>query len=232
MRTALVAVQALPVLLLLILCGAAPRTAEAQVRTPTPVRQERGNLILEGIPAADPALAERLERYLHARQASFLDWLPDGGMLIATRFGDVEQIHRLAAPLGMREQLTFYTEPVTAARAPEAAGAEGFAFLKDRGGDENAQVYYYRLADHSVRLITDGKSLHGSVVWAHDGKRIAFYGNERDGVSFDVYAADVAAGAAPRLVVGGHDATWYPLDWSIDDQKLLLWKYFSFSESY
>jgi hypothetical protein len=53
-----------------------------------------------------------------SRDASFLDWLPDGGMLIATRFGDVEGIHRLAAPLGMREQLTFYPEPVTAARAP------------------------------------------------------------------------------------------------------------------
>jgi acetyl esterase/lipase len=199
---------------------------------PTPVRQERGNLVLEGIPAPDPALAARLERYLHARQASFLDWLPDGGMLIATRFGDVEGVHRLAAPLGMREQLTFYAEPISIARAPQTAGAEGFAFLKDQGGDENAQVYYYRLADHSVRLLSDDKSLHGSLVWSRDGKRIAFYGNDRDGVSFDVYVTDIAGGSAPRLIVGGRTETWYPLDWSIDDQKLLLWKYFSVSESY
>ena len=224
--------QALPVILMLALCSAPVRTAEAQAGTPTPQRQERGNLILDGIPAADPALAEHLERYLHAREASFLDWLPDGGMLIATRFGEVDEIHHLAAPLGMREQLTYYAEPVNAARAPQSAGAEGFAFLKDHGGDENAQIYYYRLADHSARLITDGKSLHGSVVWSHDGKRIAFYGNDRDGVSFDVYVADVAAASAPRLIVGAHAETWYPLGWSIDDQKLLLWKYYSVSESY
>jgi len=199
---------------------------------PTPVHQERGNLILEGIPAPDPALAERLERYLHARDASFLDWLPDGGMLISTRFGDVEEIHRLAAPLGMREQLTFDADPINAARSPQTPGAEGFAFLKDEGGNENAQIYYYRLADHSTRLISDGKSLHGSVVWSHDGKRIAFYGNERDGVSFDVYVADIAAGSAPRLIIGGGPDTWYPLDWSIDDRKLLVWKYYSISESY
>src|SRR5450432_1105256 len=221
MRTALVAVQALPVLLLLILCGAAPRTAAAQARMATPVHQERGNLVLEGIPAPDPALAERLERYLHPRAASFLDWLPDGGMLVATRFGDVDEVHRLAAPLGMREQLTFSPEPITVARAPQVAAAEGFAYLADHGGDENAQVYYYRLADHSTRLLSDGKSLHGSPTWSKDGKRVAFHGNDRDGASFDVYVADISAGAAPRLVVGGHGETWYPLDWSTDDQKLL-----------
>ena len=231
MRTA----RLLPALIAapLAVLGIAPaRTSWAQASLPTPVHQERGNLVLEGIPAPDPALAERLERYLHARQASFLDWLPDGGMLIATRFGDTEQIHRLTSALGMREQLTFYAEPVSGARAPQTAGTEGFAFLKDQGGDENAQVYYYHLPEHSIRLLTNGKSLHGSVVWSHDGKRIAFYGNDRDGVSFDIYVADIAGGAAPRLVAGGAADTWYPLDWSIDDQKLLLWKYYSISESY
>jgi dipeptidyl aminopeptidase/acylaminoacyl peptidase len=232
MRTAFVAVPALPVCLLLILCSAAPLTAEAQARPPTPLHQERGNLVLEGIPAADAPLAERLERYLHSRQASFLDWLPDGSMLLGTRFADVEQVHRLAAPLAMREQLTFLNEPITVARAPQIAGAEGFAYLADRGGDENAQLYYYRLADHSTRLLSDGKSLHGSPTWSKDGKRIAFYGNERDGVSFDVYVAEVGAAPAPRLIVGGHDETWYPLDWSTDDQKLLVMKYVSISESY
>jgi acetyl esterase/lipase len=232
MRTALVIDQALALPLLLILCSIVPRTAEAQAPMPTPVHQERGNLVLEGIPASDAASDAQLERYLHARAASFLDWLPDGGMLVATRFGDVDQVHRLAAPLGMREQLTFLAEPISVARVPQIAAAEGFAYLADRGGDENAQVYYYRLADHSTRLLSDGKSLHGSPTWSKDGKRIAFYGNEADGVSFDIYVADIAAGAAPRLLVSGHGETWYPLDWSLDDQKLLVWKYFSISESY
>src|SRR5688500_18944624 len=86
-----------------------------------PTRQERGNLILEGIPARDPALAARLTRYLDSRRAVFLDWLPDGAMLVATRFGDTEQVHRVTAPLGMREQLTFYPEPIGSARAPQIA---------------------------------------------------------------------------------------------------------------
>jgi acetyl esterase/lipase len=196
-----------------------------------PVHQERGNLVLEGIPAAEPALEERVERYLQARQATFLDWLPDGAMLITTRFGETDEVHRIASALAAREQLTFYKEPVNVARAAQEPGAEGFAFLKDEGGDENAQVYYYGLADHSTRALTSGKSLHGSLTLSHDGKRLAFYGNDRDGVSFDVYVAELAGGA-PRLLVSGRGETWYPLDWSIDDHKLLLWKYFSVSESY
>jgi dipeptidyl aminopeptidase/acylaminoacyl peptidase len=231
MRTA-PPVIALALALTAALGGAALRSVQAQPRMATPVHQERGNLVLEGIPAAEPALAERVERYLHARQATFVDWLPDGAMLITTRFGEVDEVHRIALPLAAREQLTFYDEPVSGVRAAQAPGSEGFAFLKDEGGDENAQVYYYELANHSARALTSGKSVHGSLTWSHDGKRLAFYGNDRDGTNFDVYVADIAAGGAPRLLVSAHGETWYPLDWSVDDHKLLLWKYFSVSESY
>jgi dipeptidyl aminopeptidase/acylaminoacyl peptidase len=202
---------------------------------PAPVRQEHGNLILEGIPPRDAQLTERLGLYRQSRQATFLDWLPDGAMLVSTRFGDVEQIHRIATPLGMREQLTFYPDPVSCARAPRIAPTNGqgnaFVFLKDQGGDENAQIYYYSSSAHVQRL-TQGKFLHGSPVWSNDGKRVAFYGTERDGISYDVYVTDIGSTNAPRLVAGGQQDSWYPLDWSPDDRKLLLWKYVSINESY
>jgi dipeptidyl aminopeptidase/acylaminoacyl peptidase len=213
----------------LILSAAA--SAQQQQPPGLPSHQEHGNLIMEGVPSPDAALAARLERYQHSRQASFLDWLPDGSMLVATRFGEVEQVHRVAAPLGMREQLTFSAEPVSGARAPRSASGNGFVFLKDQGGNENAQVFY-TTGDGSLRQLTTGNFLHSTPTWAHDGKRVAFSGNERDSMSFDVYVADVSSSTAPRLVVGGQQDTWYPLDWSADDSKLLLWKYVSISESY
>ena len=208
----------------------------AQAQQTAPARQERGNLVYESIPPRDTQLAEHLGLYRQSRQATFLDWLPDGSMLVTTRFGDVEQVHRIATPLGMREQLTFYPDPVSAARAPRVAATNGqanaFVFLKDQGGDENAQLYYYS-SSANVQQLTKGKFLHGSPIWSHDGKRVAFYGNERDGISYDVYVADIGGStSAPRLVAGGQQDTWYPLDWSPDDRKLLLWKYVSINESY
>ena len=191
--------------------------------------RERGTLVFENIPLPDTALTARLGRYQQSREATFLDWLADGGMLIATRFGDTEQLHRVAAPLGMREQLTFYQDPIEWARAPRTGS--GFVFLKDQAGDENAQVYY-QSGSGSVRQLTSGNFIHGSPVWAHDGRRVAFYGNDRDSLSYDVYVADVTTGAAPQLLVGGRQDTWYPLDWSADDSKLLVWRYVSISESY
>jgi dipeptidyl aminopeptidase/acylaminoacyl peptidase len=214
--------------LVLLAAAAAAPAANA------PLHRDSGNLMFDGIPPPDAALGERLSRYLESRGASLLDWLPDGSVLVATRFGDTEQLHRIAAPLGTREQLTFYPDPVTIARAAPAGG--GLVFLKDQGGDENAQLYY-RSADGAVRALTSGKFAHGSPVWAHDSRRVAFYGNDRDGVGRDVYIADVGAHAAAQLLVGGGKTdtrpdTWYPLEWSTDDAKLLVERYVSASESY
>ena len=211
---------------LLITAGA----ASAQQPAGMPSHLERDNLILEGMPPLDARMAARLERYQQSRQATFLDWQPDGSMLVATRFGDVEQVHRVTGPSSMREQLTFTEDPVSVARAPTTGGS-GFAFLKDHDGDENAQVYYYA-GPGNVRQLTTGNFQHGSPVWSHNGKNVAFYGNERDGRSDDVYVADVSITAPPRLVVGGQQDTWYPLDWSADDKRLLLWKFVSVEESY
>jgi len=195
-------------------------------------RVERGNLVLDGVPEHDPAIAAKLEDWLAGRGASFRDFLPDGGVLVSTRFGDAEQLHRVAVPLGAREQLTFYPEPTGGARVPQSADAAGFAFLKDRGGDENAQVYFYRLADRNVRLLTDGRALHGALAWSRDGRRLAFHGNGRDGVSYDIYVTDAAAGTPPRFLVAGQNRLLQPLDWSPDGRQLLVRHNVSANESY
>ena len=191
-------------------------------------RVERGALIFDNIPPPDQALNARLDRYLHSREATFLDWLSDGSMLIGTRFADTEQVHRVTTVGGMREQLTFYSDPISWVRAARSGGR--FAFLMDKNGDENAQVFVQDDKGQAHQL-TSGAFIHGSPVWSHDGRRVAFYGNDRDGASYDVYVADVTAGGAPQLVVGGRRDAWYPLGWSPDDSKLLVWRYESIEQS-
>ncbi|MBS0580317.1 MAG: S9 family peptidase [Proteobacteria bacterium] len=210
----------------LIICLTVPCTASAQNPVPT-AHRESGALVYEGIPPTDPALAQRLGQYLQSRSATFLDWTAGGALLIKTRFGDTEQVHQVDGPGGARLQRTFFPDPVAWARA--AKQGTGFVFSKDQGGDENYQLFYGAPGGTS-RALTEGAFIHGSAVWAHDGRRLAFYGNDRDTLSYDVYVTDVAGSGAPQLLVGGHQDTWYPLDWSFDDAKLLVWKYNSGSD--
>ena len=64
-------------------------------------REERGNFVLDGVPPVPVALSERVSPWLQARSASFVGWLPDGSMLVTTRFGETDQLHRVAAALDL-----------------------------------------------------------------------------------------------------------------------------------
>jgi dipeptidyl aminopeptidase/acylaminoacyl peptidase len=195
-------------------------------------RIERGALVFDNIPDTAPALSEKLDAYLSAREATPLGFSPKGQLLISTRFGDVEQLHLLEQPAGERRQLTFLHEPITQAAFSPDPGRSAFVYLKDAGGNEKTQLYYQRLAEPSAKLLTDGKSVNGAPVWSNAGRDIAFFSTARDGTSYDINIVEPETGSLPRLAVSGDGGAWYPLDWSPDDRKLLVLKSVSAVESY
>ena len=196
-------------------------------------RVERGNLTFENIPQVPAELAEKLDGYLNARQATPLGWSPKGQLLIATRFADVDQLHLVEQPGGALRQLTFLHEPITEAAFSPDPARSAYVFLKDSGGNENAQLYYQRLGEPAAKLLTDGKSLNGTPMWSNSGREVAFFSTARDGRSYDIDIVDPESGALPRLVLSGDDtAAWSVLDWSPDDSKLLVLKEVSISEGY
>src|SRR5271168_2363681 len=197
-------------------------------------RVERGNLTFENIPEVPADLTEKLAGYLNARQATPLGWSPKGQLLIATRFGDVDQLHLVEQAGGARRQLTFLHDPVTTAAFSPDPGVPAYVFLKDVDGNENAQLYYQRLDSPALKLLTDGKSMNGAPLWSNTSREVAFFSTARDGVSYDIYVVDPGSGALPRLVFAGDasGAAWSALDWSPDDTKLLVRKFVSISESY
>ena len=196
-------------------------------------RVERGNLIFDNIPDAPADLTEKLDGYLSARQATPLGWSPKGQLLITTRFGDADQLHVVEKPEGERRQLTFLHEPITEAAFSPDPGRSGYLFMKDTGGNENAQLYYQRMGEPAAKLLTDGKSLNGAPIWSNSGREIAFFTTARDGVSYDIDIVEPEAGTLPHLAVSGDNtAAWYPLDWSPDDRRLLVLKYVSIAEGY
>jgi dipeptidyl aminopeptidase/acylaminoacyl peptidase len=195
-------------------------------------RDGGGNLTFDNIPEPPAGLREKLDAYLNARQATPLGFSPKGQLLITTRFGDVDQLHLVERAAGERRQLTFLREPITHAAFSPDPGRSAYVYLKDVGGDENAQLYYQRLGEPAAKCLTDGKSQNGGPVWSNTGREVAFFSTARDGVNADIDIVEPEAGSLPRLAVTGDSAAWYPLDWSPDDRKLLVLKYLSVSEAY
>src|SRR5690349_4917419 len=80
-------------------------------------------LVADGIPPVPDRLAETTRPYMEYRTASFQGWNPrTRGIAIGTRFGNTTQIHEVAAPMGMRRQITFEEDAIAAASYSRGTG--------------------------------------------------------------------------------------------------------------
>ncbi len=203
---------------------------EAPPPAQPPAAETRGPIRLEGTPPVPAALKQRLARYANTRRGILSAIADDGSrIVITTRFGQTSQAHLVRQPLGARRQLTFRAEPVRdVSFVPGQSTA--LTYRSDVGGNETFQLFHADLAASRTVRWTDGKSRHGGYRWSHDGKRIAFTNNARNGKDMDVYLGDGIHPAKNQLLLErqGH---WVPLDWSRDGNKLLLIQYISINDS-
>jgi dipeptidyl aminopeptidase/acylaminoacyl peptidase len=191
------------------------------------------NLVVQGVPAIPAPLAAEVRRYTEARSAAFLDWHPTRReIMVSTRFGNVPQVHRVAAPGGARTQLTFYDEPIGAA-VYEPRDGRSFLFLKDVGGNEFAQIYRYDLADGRVTQLTEGeRAQNGLPTWNHAGTHVAYGSTKRNGADRDIWVMDPSDPATARLAMENTGGGWGVEDWSPDGRSLVVSEYESVNRSH
>lgn len=210
--------------------AAPPATLTAETAAPAETaRVTRGNLVMEDIPAIPAEVSDRLAAFENVRSHAFLDWTGDGGVLITTRFGDVNQIHEVRTPGGARRQLTFFNEPVGNAAASPAGGA--FLFARDTGGDEYFQGYRFDMETGSITRFTEPGTRNGGALWSDDGQFAAWARTNPGDPNNDVIVGNPADPASVRVVLEGEGAIG-PVDWSDDGTKLLLQRYISIAESH
>ncbi len=194
-------------------------------------RTEMGNLVMENIPAISQSVKDRMNAYQNTRSAAFVDWdEQDGGMLIATRFGEASQIHRVEKPGGMRYQLTFFPEPVGNASMSKLPGKRGFTISKDIGGNEYRQTYWFDMNEGSLHMLTDGKSQNSLGQWNRKGAAFAYTSTRRNGKDYDIYLGNIDNTDHKLLLQV--EGSWSPVNWSFDDSKMLVGRYISANESY
>ncbi len=175
----------------------------------------QGPLTFSGIPPLSPTLSKRLERYAPWPGTRFLEWLPEGGMLVAERLGDRVRLESLTAALAAPRTLASLTLPLRWARS------RGGSLAYVQRSDGHSQLYLDP-GKGPARQLTQGDELHGAPRWSADGRSIAFYGAGPGGSQGAVYVENIEQGGLPRLVVGGLKGSWRLLDWSADGKRLLL----------
>jgi dipeptidyl aminopeptidase/acylaminoacyl peptidase len=146
---------------------------------------------------------ELLIRLLEARSAVIADVAADGTEMLV-RWDDTGsmQIYRLPVAGGALTQMTFLSEPVSAARY---VGATNDAIVAvDHGGDENFQLWRLDLRNGDLsELVVESGVKHDLGAVSRDGRHVAFTSTRRNGVDFDVHVLELSSGESRVVVEGG-----------------------------
>ncbi len=207
-------------LLLAALLAAAAMPALADVPKPAA-------LTASGIPPVPDALAAASRPYMEARGASFAGWnAADRSMLIATRFGNVAQLHRVAGPMMDRRQISFEAEPLGGTWSPSG---DLLLATKDTGGDEFFQLYTLR-DGRLARLTAGGKSRNELGPWSRDGTLVGFSSTERNGTDSDLYVMDPRHPASKRRVATVKGGGWGISAIAPDNRSAIVGEYRSVTD--
>jgi len=207
--------------------------AAAQAQQPAPATQapaavpKPAALTADGIPAVPADLAERTRPYMEFRTASFSSWnARDRSMLIGTRFGNTPQVHRVAMPMGARQQLTFEPEPVGGQWSPKG---DVMLVQKDIGGNEFYQIY--RFDNGRLTLLTDGRSRNQLTAWSEDGRWIGYSSTKRNGADSDLFVMDPRDPSTSRMVAQVKGGGWAIADFHPNGREAVVAEYISITKS-
>lgn len=159
------------------------------------------------------------ERYINIRSACSPVWLKGGRIAFLTDITGTPQVWAVDEPGSWPEQITFFQEKVWAISA-SPAGTE-LICSRDIGGNERHQLFLASADGSEVRRLTDNDSaIHHFGGWSHDGQRIAYASNSRNGSDFDIFVLTLADGSSEMVYQG--EGNLRVACWSADDSRLLL----------
>lgn len=132
------------------------------------------NLVIEGVPPISTELVDKVQAYTEFKPSSIVAWHPSRpGVLIRKRASNSNQLHYVATPGGVPEQLTDFPDAVGNATFQPKRG-EYLLFEKSSGGNEVFRIYRMDLATKAVTPISDERERAASPSWSRSGDRIVY----------------------------------------------------------
>ena len=212
-----------------------PTNTSSQVQGQDRVQRRtanNGRVVLEDIPEIPSHVGDLLRPFHNIRSATLQDFSSDGrSVYITTRFADTQQLHRVDAPEGARQQLTFFAEPVQEVCRRPGVERDCLAFLVDKGGDESYQIHLFSPETGHLRDLTDGQGKNGSLLWSPDGKWLACRSTRHDLRSNDIWLIDPESPTEARKWADAPEGSWLsPAAWSPDSRWLAVQVYRSITD--
>ena len=190
------------------------------------------NLTALNIPAIPKSIIDEVKPYTESRSASLLCYHPlKHEMLVSTRFGNTNQIHKVVAPLGDRKQITFFDEAPKDATYEPIVG-NYFLFTKDKGGNEFTQLFKYDCTTGQSVMLTNGKrTQNGNITWSKKGTAILYTATSESNGDRDIYSMNPLNASSSKLLIKNNGGGWSISDWNEEANTILMNQSISINQS-
>jgi dipeptidyl aminopeptidase/acylaminoacyl peptidase len=131
------------------------------------------NLKVDGIPAVEKSIADKVALYTEFRGHGFVDWHPtERAMLVRHREAgaNIAQIYLLRSPGGKLERLTDFPDVISRAAFDPRAG-KFMVYSRDSGGNEATQVFRMDLDGRQSTLLS-APDERSDFTWNDKGDRL------------------------------------------------------------
>jgi dipeptidyl aminopeptidase/acylaminoacyl peptidase len=145
----------------------------AEAQSPALV-EPNAQLLVQGIPPIEAALAERVAPYTEVRGHSFADWHPQRlEMLVSHRpaGASTTQLFRLGGPLKALQPLTQSEDPVSQARYEPQRGRY-IVYTKSSGGNEVTQLFRLDPNTRQSTQLTSPEERHEMQAWLNGKSQV------------------------------------------------------------
>ena len=208
----------------------------ALAQTPA-VIAPNSNLRVEGIPPIPTLVAAGTAAYTEFKPTFALGWHPTRNeLIVARRATNTLQLHAVSLAQGPMQQRTDYPEPVRFGLYLRGE-PDTLLFVRDRGGNEQRQIFKLPAGATAPVLLTDPARRHSleGVTNARDRLLVATTDLDRTGrrenPTLELSLLDPFGSAAPRRIATLPGTGWGSFTFSPDDRRLAMLEYKSVNES-
>ncbi|MEM8800720.1 MAG: alpha/beta fold hydrolase [Pseudomonadota bacterium] len=179
------------------------------------------------VPPIPAEITARIAAIHDLPSSQFVDWLPDGGIIVSKRKSGPRQLYRIPSPGSDPIAISNFDQPV--ARALFNPEDESLLLLMDDDGDEDFQILRSDLDGEILDARTPEGTRASSIRLSPSGTRIAFSQAFHPEHPWGILTNNLKTNET--RVVFQDQGAWVPVDWSTDETTLLILEYQSIDQS-